>query len=121
MATADEMGLTSREAQPFELRDVVGGGTHTLVLRGELDVASAAELNRRLLPLCRDATNAVVLDLRQLTFIDASGLQIIVVAKEVCARHETEFALVPGPKHVQRVFALTGLLDVLPFQSQPRS
>jgi anti-anti-sigma factor len=121
MAIADEMGSTDHQAQPLEVRDVVGDGTHTLVLRGQLDVASAAELNRRLLPLCRDATNAVLLDLRQLTFIDASGLQIMVVAKEVCARHETEFALVPGPEQVQRVFALTGLLDVLPFQSEPRS
>jgi anti-sigma B factor antagonist len=121
MAIGDESGRTYRRGQPLELQDVVGDGTHTLVLRGELDLSSAAELNRRLLPLCRDATNAVVLDLRQLTFIDASGLQIIVVAREVCARHETEFALVPGPTQVQRVFQVTGLLDVLPFQSEAGS
>lgn len=120
IAIADQRGWTHREAQPLELQDVVYDGTHTLVLSGELDLASAAELNRRLLPICRDANN-VVLDLRQLTFIDASGLHIMVVAKEVCTRHETEFGLVPGPKHVQRVFQLTGLLAVLPFQCEPAS
>jgi anti-anti-sigma factor len=120
MAIADERGWSHREAQPLELQDVVYGGTHTLVLSGELDLASAAELNRRLLPLCRDAEN-VVLDLRQLTFIDASGLHVMVVAKEMCARHETAFGLVPGQEHVQRVFQLTGLLDVLPFRHEPTS
>jgi anti-sigma B factor antagonist len=96
----------------------VRGSRHTLTLAGELDLAAAADLNRKLLVLCREGTSAVVLDLRRLTFIDAAGLHIIVVAKELCQRYGSELALIPGPKQVQRVFELTNLLGVLPFQRE---
>jgi anti-anti-sigma factor len=102
----------------LEIEQIVRGSRHTLILSGELDLASAADLNRRLLRLCRKGTSAVVLDLRNLTFIDAAGLHIIVVAKELCQRYGSELALIPGPKQVQRVFELTNLLGVLPFQRE---
>ncbi len=102
----------------LEIEHVVRGSRHTLTLTGELDLAAAADLNRKLLLLCRTGTSVVVLDLRNLTFIDAAGLHIIVVAKELCQRYGSELALIPGPRQVQRVFELTNLLGVLPFQRE---
>jgi anti-sigma B factor antagonist len=102
----------------LEIEHVVRGSRHTLTLTGELDLAAAADLNRKLLRLCRTGTRVIVLDLRNLTFIDAAGLHIVVVAKELCQRYGSELALIPGPKQVQRVFELTNLLGVLPFQRE---
>jgi hypothetical protein len=38
------------------------------------------------------------------------------LAKELCEQHGYEFLLIAGPRNIQRMFELTGLLDVLPFQ-----
>jgi anti-sigma B factor antagonist len=47
-----------------------------------------------------------VLDLRDLTFIDSSGMRVIVDASLRARRAERELILVRGPSHVDRVFRL---------------
>jgi hypothetical protein len=41
-------------------------------------------------------TLVLVLDLRNLTFIDSSGLHSVLLAKHLCAEHECELLLIPG-------------------------
>jgi anti-anti-sigma regulatory factor len=47
--------------------------------------------------------------------MDSTGLRTVLLAKELCDSHGFELSLVPGPPKVQRLFELTALLDVLPF------
>jgi anti-anti-sigma factor len=47
----------------------------------------------------------------------STGLRLILLAKELCEEHGYDFLLVPGPANIQRMFELTGLLDVLPFEA----
>jgi anti-anti-sigma factor len=54
--------------------------------------------------------------LSKLTLIDSTGLRAVLFAKELSDRHGYEFVLIPGPSHVQRLFELAGLFDVLPFR-----
>ncbi len=107
--------------EPFEVQDAVRDGRHTLVLSGELDIASAAELKAMLLELARDGTTGITLDLRGLTFMDSTGLFMVLFAKELSDRHGYDLSLIPGPPKIQRVFELTALLDVLPFQTDDAS
>jgi anti-anti-sigma factor len=100
-------GLTVRE--PFELKDSVCDGRHTLALYGELDIVSAGELKDVLVEVTRDGTG--------LTFMDSTGLYMVLFARELAARQGCGFSLIPGSPKIQRVFELTALLDVLPFQS----
>jgi len=74
---------------------------------GELDVSTAPELERTLrIPELR--AQAVVLDLRELAFIDSSGVHAIVDAS-VCARKAgRRLVLLRGPPNVDRMFMLTG-------------
>jgi anti-sigma B factor antagonist len=95
-------------------------GIHTLVLTGELDADSGPGLEGVISRLGGDGTRGITLDLRKLMFIDSSGLWTITLARRWCARKEYEFSLIPGPESVQRVFEMTGLLDVLPFRDEPR-
>jgi anti-anti-sigma factor len=99
----------------FDVEDRVDGRSHTLVLRGELDMLSSLELEATVLLAKRDASR-IILDLSRLTFLDLRGLRMVLFAKELCEWDGCEFRLVPGPRCVQRVFELTDLLDVLPFE-----
>ena len=85
--------------------------------RGELDIATVPQLRAALAQ--RGPDDALVLDLRDLAFLDTSGLQIVV---EVSRRaHSEGFALtlIPGPRGVQRVFEIAGLTEMLPFSGPP--
>ncbi len=110
---ADPVG----EARAFELQQVVGGNRHTLVMTGELDLASAPTLAAAVAHIRMDRSTQVVLDLRKLSFIDSTGIRAVLVTRELCAERGCEFSLVPGPPRVRRVFEVCGLLDRLPFRN----
>jgi anti-anti-sigma factor len=93
-------------------------GLHTLVLTGELDANSAPSLEAAISRLSADGTTSITLDLSKLMFIDSSGLWTITMARRWCAKRGCEFFLIPGPESVQRIFEMTGLLDVLPFRNE---
>jgi anti-sigma B factor antagonist len=92
------------------------GGRRTLTLTGELDIASVESLQAAVERLCSDGTTSITLDLRGLTFIDSTGLAAIVLASKLCDTNGYEFALIRGASSTQRLFELTGLIDVLPFR-----
>lgn len=54
----------------------------------------------------------VVLDLRQLGFIDSSGLRVVALSHR---RRPGRLAVVKGSGAVQRVFEMCGLVELLPF------
>ena len=95
-------------------------GRHTLVLSGELDVASFGVLKRPLCQIGADGATSFTLDLAGLTFIDSSGIRAVLAARALCAAHGCEFRLIPGPARVQRVFEVSGLIDHLPFSNEGR-
>ena len=103
--------------EPFAVDHAVSDGYHTLALRGELDIASATTLNERLLEACEEGTAGMTLDLSGLTFVDSSGVFMILFAWELANEHGFALTLIPGPREIQRVFDLIGLLDYLPFQT----
>jgi anti-anti-sigma factor len=100
----------------FEVRDIAEGSAHWLVLSGELDMVASPDLQVAISHLCRAGASRVVLDLSRLTFMDLMGLRAVTFAKELCEWHRCELRLVPGPEAVQRVFALTNLLEAMPFE-----
>ncbi|HXB15617.1 MAG TPA: STAS domain-containing protein [Solirubrobacteraceae bacterium] len=78
-------------------------------LDGELDMANAPLLQRAIeAPDLKD-TKTVVLDLQGLTFLDSTGLRIILSAREQCWRRGQEFAVTPGSQQVQRLLSVTGV------------
>ena len=56
-----------------------------------------------------------VLDLRELTFMDSSGLRLILSAHAAARRDGAILEIVPGPPSVQRVFQICGVEDELRF------
>lgn len=92
----------------------------TLVLSGELDGRSVATLERALARCSVEGAVTIKLDLRGLVFIDSAGLWTVTTAKTWCDRRGLGFSLIPGSPPVQRIFEVTGLSDVLPFEAPQR-
>ncbi len=90
--------------------------TETVSLAGELDFATAFDVELRLERAIREA-DEVVVDLSGLEFIDSTGIRTIIEAHQAARRDGVGFRLLPGPAPVQRVFEISGLLDELPFAS----
>jgi len=83
---------------------------------GELDLATVTLLREHLDELPKPECRSVVLDLRGVTFIDASALHLIVSRNAHARESGIDFAIIQGPPAVRRVFDITGLLDWLPFR-----
>jgi anti-sigma B factor antagonist len=105
------------DSEAFSIEDRHEGGRHTLLLSGDLDMASAPALDALVGELCAGEAQELVLDLSQLEFVDSSGLGAILRSAALCKEHTCELGLIPGRRWVQRVFELTQVLDRLPFRN----
>jgi anti-sigma B factor antagonist len=85
-----------------------------LVLRGELDIASAPLLADALIETLEQHAAGVLLDIGAVQFVDSTGLRAILAARALCAERAWKFALTPPAPSVQRLFEVTGVLDQLP-------
>jgi anti-sigma B factor antagonist len=78
-------------------------------LEGELDMANAPLLQSAIESEQLTAAKIVVLDLQGLTFLDSTGLRVVLSAREQCWRRGQEFAVTPGSQQVQRLLSVTGV------------
>jgi anti-sigma B factor antagonist len=90
-----------------------------IVVSGELDIASAPELEQALDQIRPDVTKLVIVDLRELEFMDSTGLSIIVRAHQRLSEDGCELTLIKGPPQVQRLLDLTGVADRVRLGSEP--
>jgi anti-anti-sigma factor len=96
-------------------------GEETVVaLTGELDMAGTFVLEPRLDELVAAApAGGIVFDLRGLRFIDSTGLATIVSAYQRLTDPGVPCRFLRGSADVQRIFAIAGFDDVLPFEDAP--
>jgi anti-anti-sigma factor len=90
-----------------------------LRLSGELDVASAPALERAFETACATRPRQIVLDMRELKFMDSTGLRTLLLANETARETGSAFGLVKGPKQVQRLLSLTRVADRLVIVDDP--
>jgi anti-anti-sigma factor len=89
-----------------------------LRLAGELDLAGIEHLDEALRE-ARDHAGHVQVDLRDLVFIDSSGLRALMALHKAADANDFSYALVQGPPAIHRTFVLTGLDRVLRFADGP--
>jgi anti-sigma B factor antagonist len=76
---------------------------------GDLDLDTVHRVESALAELREEGYGHLVLDLRDLTFMDSTGLRLVIRWHTAARDEGFEFAIVPGPETVQRVFRLTGM------------
>jgi anti-anti-sigma factor len=84
-------------------------GTVVIRLAGELDIASAPELEQAIDRAVASGAGLVVVDLRRLEFMDSTGISLLVRAHQSALKSSHRFAVIKGPPQVDRLLALTGL------------
>ena len=93
----------------FEVRESVENEWLRLTLRGELDLATAPELEARLGELQAEC-RSVLMDLSQLGFMDSTGLSIMTRAINSSRSNGWEFAIDPDlSPQVERLLKLTAV------------
>jgi stage II sporulation protein AA (anti-sigma F factor antagonist) len=95
------------------------GDDWVVALSGELDLVAGAQLDASVDGLLADGTNALILDLSELTFIDSTGVRSVVSLCGLCEAAGHNFAILSPSAPVERVFEICGLLDELPFVDGP--
>jgi anti-anti-sigma factor len=102
----------------FESRE--HGQLAVVVLRGELDLPGTVAVEPELDRLAEQSgVEVVALDLRELEFLDSSGLRLVMRTDQRLQATGRRLALVRGPEAVQRVFEITRMSDRLDFVDAP--
>ena len=89
-------------------------GRAVVVIRGELDLATAPDLDAAIKSRLDDGQDVVV-DLRELEFMDSTGLRVLVAAHGRVEGTEQRFLIVrplPGAS-IERILAVAGVERVL--------
>ena len=84
-----------------------------VTVAGEVDIATVAQLRKRLAALAVSGV-PLVADLDQVSFIDATGLGALVGAAREAAEHGTSLHLVCAQPQTRRLFRVTGLDRQIP-------
>jgi anti-anti-sigma factor len=110
--------VLSQHIGPFTCQVSHEEGEAIVSPRGELDMATVGAVEAELHQLRRNGVASIVLDLGGLTFMDSSGLHLLVRWTNESSKDGFEFELEPGPPAVQRIFELAAVNDTLPWRRQ---
>jgi anti-anti-sigma factor len=97
-------------------------GTLTIELEGELDIASAPALEQLLGEVEHDRWPTVVVDLRHLSFIDSSGIRVLLAANRRIGGLSGRMVVRDASRPVRRTLAAIGadsILDLTDVIDQP--
>jgi anti-anti-sigma factor len=89
-------------------------GTAIVRLYGEFDLSSEKGFREEMEMLLQGEISTLVLDLRELTFMDSTGMRAIIAVHQTALREGYDHAVLCGDGSVRRVLEETGLSDVLP-------
>jgi anti-sigma B factor antagonist len=102
----------SEEFRPLEFtREDLADGVLLFAVEGELEAASADRLGDAVFAALDGQDTNVVLDLAECSFIDSTGLAVLLrIARRVPGRDGTPgLAIVQGQRQVRRIFEITKL------------
>jgi anti-sigma B factor antagonist len=91
------------------------GAQTTLALDGEWDLAQQGATRHAIRTALTRQPARLVLDLSRVTFIDSSGIHVIIDLVKRAARLKIGLVIVPGTPAVQRIFDICQLTARLPF------
>jgi anti-sigma B factor antagonist len=103
-----------RAGDLFEMAERRDGDATIVALSGELDFGTVAQVQTRLAELC-DEREPTVLDLDELTFMDSTGIRLVLTACEDAQRCDWSFRVTRGSERVQRVLEAAQVIDRLPY------
>jgi anti-sigma B factor antagonist len=90
-----------------------------LSVQGDVDLATAPELEAALERALQGPARRLVVDLRGVQFLDSTGLALLVRQEREARAAARDLIVVKGPPQVQQVFDLTGVSGHLTMVAEP--
>ncbi len=100
--------------QHFQIVERTERGVSIIAVTGEIDVATAPQLQENLHALIAQGRTALVLDLLGVTFLDSTALGVLVGALKRCREQGGDLQLVVSEPRIVKIFEITGLTTVFP-------
>ena len=99
--------------KPADIKSKREGDSVTVAVAGEIDLSTADQLDAAIREAEKTETNRIVVDLSALSFVDSTGLSVLLDAIKRSRRDGNRLSFVPS-KHeaVTRLFALTGTTEM---------
>ena len=96
--------------QPLHVESVAAGRDRAVLrLAGDFDVYTAPQLRERVIELVDGGTRHVMADLREVTFLDSTGLGALIGGLKRLRARDGSLTLVIGTDRIRRIFRITGL------------
>lgn len=96
------------------------GGSACLAITGELDVSCARHFGNFLRDAVAEDLESLVIDLRSVTFIDSTGLVLLIKADTLAREEGFQLRIVRSPTEiVTAVFEVSGIDTLLPLIDEP--
>lgn len=93
----------------FHMESVSTGDCAVLRVAGEIDLYTAPELRERVIRLIDDGIRHVIADLRDVDFLDSTGLGALVGSLKRLRLREGSLELVTSGGRILQIFQITGL------------
>jgi len=103
----------------FEVKVERVDGRAVVRIAGEFDLAATRAVDEALLEIEGESPEVVVLDLREVTFLDSTGLRTITSADARARETGHELRIVRGPEQIQKLLFVTGMDKILPLVDDP--
>ena len=103
----------------FRVETHTTGRAATVAVSGELDLVSSPTLEDALDRVGGTDVDLVLLDLRELEFMDSTGLHLLIKAQQRLQEQGRRFAVIKGGVQVERLLSLTGVADLLKIVDSP--
>ena len=97
--------------------EVSGDGMSVcLRLDGEVDLDTAPLVEDAILPALEPRCNRLVVDLADVSFMDSSGLRVLVVARNALDDRGAEMVVANVNDQLRRLFEISGLTSTFTFE-----
>jgi anti-anti-sigma factor len=111
-ADAEVTSNDTSESDPAFSVDVEGSaGATTISPSGDLDLATATQFWEQVAVLIAPGEH-IVIDCRGLTFLDSSGINLLLRARNVCAEHGATLELRSVPPEPRRALEVVGVAEL---------
>ena len=107
------------DSTAFDLKVTPAGEETHVAVSGELDAYTAPQLRKTLDEVLDGSLSRVVVDLKATSFIDSTGLGVLVGAARKARSQDGELVLDSPVRSVHRVLQITGLTLSIPVRNAP--
>ena len=98
----------------MQIATTPGSDRYVITVSGEVDLATSPDLDAAIIAALDSGAGSLVIDLTDVSFMDSSGLGVIVRGLKRCREADKDLDLVITNERVLKVFGITGLDQVIP-------